>query len=122
MTTGCFLRHPEFISGSRFLLDRISYLLKMQTSYTYILSNSTRTMLYIGVTSILIKRIQEHKAGKGSIFTQKYHLKFLMYFEEFTAIEQAIAREKQLKNWRKEWKWNLIKEMNPDLMDLYEKM
>ena len=92
----------------------------MQKSYIYILSNSTRTMTYIGVTSDLKKRITEHKSDMGSLFARKYHLKFLIYFEEFSEIHQAIAREKQLKNWHKEWKWNLVKSMNPDLKDLYE--
>ena len=77
-------------------------------------------MLYIGVTSNLYMRIVEHKSGKGSIFTEKYSIKDLLYFEEFTSIEQAIAREKQLKNWHKEWKWNLIKQVNPELKDLFE--
>ena len=92
----------------------------MQKSYIYILSNSTRTMTYIGVTSDSKKRITEHKSDMGSLFARKYHLKFLIYFEEFSEIHQAIAREKQLKNWHKEWKWNLVKSMNPDLKDLYE--
>ncbi len=92
----------------------------MQLSYTYILSNTTRTMLYVGVTTELFKRITQHKESKGSVFTNKYHLKDLMYFEEFSEIVQAIAREKQIKNWRREWKWNLIKTVNPELRDLYE--
>ena len=79
-------------------------------------------MLYIGVTSNLHNRIVEHKEGKGSTFTKKYNLKILLYFEEFTAIDQAIAREKQLKNWHREWKWNLIKTKNPELRDLFEQM
>ena len=82
------------------------------------LSNTSRTMLYIGVTSDLTKRIVEHKNGVGSKFTHKYNLKELIYFEEFTDISQAIAREKQLKNWHKDWKWNLIKENNPDFKEL----
>ncbi len=92
----------------------------MKLSYTYILSNKTRSMLYVGVTADLITRITQHKEGKGSVFTNKYHLKDLMYFEEFTNIVQAIKREKQIKNWNKEWKWNLIKSVNPELRDLYE--
>lgn len=68
------------------------------------LSNTSRTMLYIGVTTDLSKRIVEHKNGVGSQFTQKYNLKELVYFEEFTDVNQAIAREKQLKNWHKDWK------------------
>ena len=79
-------------------------------------------MLYIGVTSNLYNRVVEHKEGKGSDFTKKYDLKILLYFEEFTAIDQAIAREKQLKNWHREWKWNLIKTKNPELQDLFEQM
>jgi len=92
----------------------------MKLSYTYLLSNKTRNMLYVGVTAELMKRITQHKEGKGSVFTNKYHLKDLMNFEEFTDIVQAIAREKQIKNWHKEWKWNLIKSGNPELRDLYE--
>jgi putative endonuclease len=79
-------------------------------------------MLYVGVTSDLKKRITEHKNERGSLFTRKYHLKFLIYFEEFTDINQAIAREKQLKNWHKDWKWNLVKSINPKLSDLYEQL
>ena len=94
----------------------------MKQSYIYILSNERRSVLYIGVTSDLYKRVVDHKSGKGSIFTKKYNLKVLLYFEEFTSIDQAIAREKQLKNWHKEWKWNLIKQLNPDLKDLFEEM
>ncbi len=85
----------------------------MKKSYIYILTNVTNSVLYIGVTSDLLKRITEHKNSIGSIFTKKYNLKYLIYFEEFSSIDQAIQREKQLKNWRKEWKWKLIKELNP---------
>ncbi|MCF6182662.1 GIY-YIG nuclease family protein [Lutibacter sp.] len=94
----------------------------MKESYTYILSNKNRTVLYIGVTSNLIKRVEDHKNSIGSEFTKKYNVNELLYFETFTEINQAINREKQLKNWNKEWKWNLIKENNPDLVDLYDEM
>ena len=94
----------------------------MKKSYTYILTNEKRTMLYVGVTSDIYKRIIEHKEEKGSVFTKKYNLKVLIHLEEFSAIEQAIAREKQLKNWRKEWKWNLIRLNNPELKDLFLEM
>ena len=56
-------------------------------------------MIYIGLTADLKKRIIDHKTEIGSSFTKKYHLKFLIYFEEFSEIHQAISREKQLKNW-----------------------
>jgi putative endonuclease len=91
----------------------------MKKSYVYIVSNKSRTTLYIGVTSNLIKRIANHKEGKGSLFSKKYKLTDLLLFEEFSDIKDAIAREKQLKRWRRKWKDNLINEQNPQLKDLY---
>ncbi len=91
----------------------------METSYIYIVSNKHRTVLYIGVTSNLRNRIAEHKEGTGSSFTTKYKVTDLVYFEEFIDINEAISREKQLKNWHREWKINLIKEMNPEMTDLF---
>lgn len=82
------------------------------------MTNTYRTTLYIGVTADLSKRVVEHYEGVGSMFTSKYNLKDLIYFEEFTDIDQAISREKQLKNWHKEWKLNLIKTINPKLETL----
>ncbi|PKH49620.1 endonuclease [Tenacibaculum sp. Bg11-29] len=90
----------------------------MKHSYTYILTNKYRTTFYIGVTANLSKRLIEHKEGKASKFTKKYNVTDLIYFEEFTDINQAISREKQLKNWHKEWKINLIKKLNPTLKTL----
>ena len=90
----------------------------MQLNYVYIMTNSYRTTFYIGVTSDLSKRVIEHHEGVGSKFTSTYNLKDLVYFEEFTDIDQAISREKQLKNWHKEWKLNLIKIINPKLETL----
>ena len=89
-------------------------------SYVYIMSNKWRTTLYVGVTSDLERRVLEHKRGEGSNFTAKYSLKDLIYFEEGNSIEDAIAREKQLKNWEREWKMELIRNMNPELNDLAE--
>ena len=66
----------------------------MKASDSYIMSNLNRTVLYIGVTSDLVKRIVEHKQGIGAAFTRKYNLKFLIYYEQFSDIIQAIAREK----------------------------
>ncbi|MCX6181319.1 MAG: GIY-YIG nuclease family protein [Bacteroidetes bacterium] len=90
----------------------------MKNGYTYLISNYERTVLYIGVTNDIERRMMEHKSGSGSIFSSQYKCKYLMFFEEFQTISDAIEREKQLKNWRKEWKWNLIKENNPELVDL----
>jgi len=94
----------------------------MKKSYTYILSNKNRTVLYVGVTANLKRRITQHKSKTGSVFAKRYNVNELLHFEEFTNIVDAIAREKQLKNWHKEWKWSLIKEMNPELRDLFDEI
>ena len=78
----------------------------MKQSFVYIMNNQNRTTFYIGVTSDLSNHILEHTEGKGSNFTEKYNLTDLVYFEEFSEINQAIAREKQLKNWHHDWKIN----------------
>jgi len=91
----------------------------MKESYIYILTNKNKTVIYIGVTSSLKERITQHKNNLGSSFTKKYNAHFLVYFEVFTSIEQAILREKQLKKWNKSWKWELIKKVNSELLDLY---
>lgn len=83
----------------------------MHKSYVYILTNTYRTTFYVGVTANLKKRLEEHYEETASKFTKKYNLKDLIYFEVFTDINQAISREKQLKNWHKEWKLNLIKKV-----------
>jgi putative endonuclease len=90
----------------------------MDEGFVYILSNKNRTITYIGVTSDMERRMIEHKTGSGSRFTSKYQLHDLMYYENYSLIIDAIDREKQLKNWYKAWKWNLIKEENPKLKDL----
>ena len=83
------------------------------------MSNTNRTTFYIGVTGNLKERIADHKNGIGSGFTSKYELKDLVYYEEFPDINQAIDREKQLKNWHRQWKINLIQSVNPKMIDLY---
>jgi len=90
----------------------------MKTYYAYILINHTNTTFYIGVTNNINRRILEHQSGGVPGFTQKYHLKKLIYLEESANIIDAIAREKQLKNWHRDWKINLIKSLNPSLNDL----
>ena len=91
----------------------------MKGGYVYIMSNKNRTTFYIGVTSDLKIRIADHKNGIGSEFTKKYKLDNLLYYEDFPDIYQAIDREKQLKNWHRQWKINLIQAMNPEMNDLY---
>jgi len=94
-------------------------LLDMSRAYVYILTNYKRTTLYIGVTKNLSQRIWQHKQGQGSEFTKRYKLTILVYAEECGTISDAIEREKQLKNWHKKWKWNLIRKHNPTLEDWY---
>jgi len=88
------------------------------TYFTYIMSSNNNSTLYIGVTNDLERRVAEHKSGSGSVFTKKYHCHKLVYFESFSDIEQAIAREKQLKGWKRERKDALIDSMNKDRVDL----
>jgi putative endonuclease len=88
--------------------------------YTYIVSNKFRNVIYIGVTSNLIGRIYEHKNGLGSVFTKKYQCTNLVFYEWYSDIKHAIEREKQLKNWKRDWKFNLIREENPLMIDLYD--
>jgi putative endonuclease len=84
------------------------------------MSNKNRTTFYIGVTSNLAKRVAQHKMGIGSVFTKKYRLTELVYYELIRGMKQAINREKELKNWKREWKLNLIRSINPELKDISE--
>ena len=85
--------------------------------YVYLLSNRTRT-LYVGVTNDLQRRINEHKNRLVEGFTKRYHLNYLVYFEETTDVSVAIAREKQIKSWRRAKKIDLIESSNPQWKDL----
>jgi putative endonuclease len=76
-------------------------------------------MLYIGVTSDLIKRVYEHKNDMVDGFTHKYHIHSLVYFEITEDVNSAISREKQLKKWNRAWKIALIEKNNPEWRDLY---
>ncbi len=84
----------------------------------YIMTNSRHGVIYIGVTGGLDDRVARHKLGIGSVFTKKYNCNLLVYFEDFQYINDAIKREKQLKNWRRSWKINLIEKDNPEWNDL----
>jgi putative endonuclease len=87
----------------------------------YIISNSFGNVIYIGVTSYLWFRILEHKQGNGSVFTKKYKLHKLIYFEEFEDINDAIYRETQIKKWNRKWKEELIDTLNKERIDLAKK-
>ena len=104
------------------LFQDLRILMAMRGGFIYILSNKKRSVLYIGVTADLIYRVAQHKEGEGGFFSNKYKCHALIYYEFYPTIEEAISREKQLKRWHKEWKWNLIKSTNPDLEDLFHKL
>jgi putative endonuclease len=94
----------------------------MKTGYVYIVASKSRNALYIGVTSNLIQRIWQHKNEVTDGHSKKYKTHDLVHYEVFGDIERAITREKQLKNWHREWKDNLISEHNPDWEDLYNSL
>ncbi|MDA8611264.1 GIY-YIG nuclease family protein [Candidatus Pacebacteria bacterium] len=89
-----------------------------KTYYVYILSNRKNGTLYIGVTSNLKRRIQQHKEKKIIGFTEKHNIDKLIYYEHTNSIESALQREKQLKKWNRTWKISLVIKDNPDWEDL----
>ena len=91
----------------------------MKRGFVYIMTNENNTSFYIGVTNNIIRRVYEHKNDLIDGFTKRYRLHKLVYVEQTDLLTDAIAREKQLKNWHREWKINLIKKLNPDFKDLY---
>lgn len=92
--------------------------MRLTNAFIYIMANKNLTTFYIGVTNNLERRVKEHKEGDGSEFTSKYKLTYLVYYEIISDIKLAIKREKQLKNWQRTWKIDLIKELNPQMIDL----
>jgi len=91
---------------------------KQKQCAVYIFTNYGETVFYTGVTSDLQKRVYVHKHKLYGGFTAKYNATKLVYFELSDSINAAIAREKQLKNWHRQWKINLISEFNPQFNDL----
>lgn len=92
--------------------------MKVDEYFVYIVTNKSNKVLYIGMTNNLERRMFEHKNKLITGFTKKYNLTKLAYFEETSDVRSAIAREKQLKNWHRDWKIKLITEFNPDWKDL----
>ena len=90
----------------------------MKSYFVYILTNWTSSVMYIGVTNNLERRLFEHKNKLVAGFSSKYNVDKLVYFEETTDIQAAIAREKQLKSWRREKKNALVESLNPEWKDL----
>ena len=87
--------------------------------FTYILASRPRGTLYIGVSNGLIRRVDEHRSGTASKFTAKYQVHLLVWYQEFAAIEDAIQREKTMKEWPRQWKINEIEQLNRHWRDLY---
>ncbi|EJL28576.1 putative endonuclease containing a URI domain [Novosphingobium sp. AP12] len=86
----------------------------------YIMASQRNGTLYIGVTSDLRGRVWQHKEGTFDGFTKKYGCKHLVWYAVFDRVEDAIRREKQMKEWRRAWKLRIVEEMNPDWNDLFE--
>jgi putative endonuclease len=85
----------------------------------YLLASRRHGTLYLGITNDLIRRVHEHKSRNIPGFTARYEVDRLVWFEVYDDPSGAIAREKQLKKWRRDWKIRLIEEQNPDWRDLY---
>ncbi|NKJ43825.1 GIY-YIG nuclease family protein [Novosphingobium sp. SG720] len=88
--------------------------------WLYIMANRYRGGMYIGVTADLIRRVAQHREGSGSIHARDFGKRKLVYAERHGEIEPAIAREKLVKKWRREWKFALIEANNPDWLDLWD--
>jgi putative endonuclease len=88
--------------------------------YVYILASGKHGTLYIGVTNNVVRRVYEHRQRAVPSFTSRYGVTKLVYFEIYDDPESAIAREKKIKRWRRDWKIRLIEENNPDRVDLFD--
>jgi putative endonuclease len=107
------------VEGSRSATKNV--LMSHQNYFVYILTNADRhAVLYIGVTNELERRANEHSLGRGSLFAQRYNAHKLIYFEVYSAPENAVAGEKQLKSWRRQKKDALIGKSNPEWCNLME--
>ena len=94
----------------------------MSGGWLYIMADRYRGTIYTGVTSSIAQRAWQHRIGEGGAFTRQYGLTRLVYTEHYDSIEDAIAREKAVKKWRRAWKIELIERANPDWIDLFDKL
>jgi putative endonuclease len=88
--------------------------------WIYVMASGPHGTVYIGVTARLAHRIWQHKNGHGSIFCRENNCTILVYIEEYPTIDEAIAREKAMKAWKRRWKTERISRFNPDWRDLYD--
>ncbi|WP_380877886.1 hypothetical protein ACFB49_14660 [Sphingomonas sp. DBB INV C78] len=93
-----------------------------QGGWVYIMADRYRGTMYVGVTAHLAARIHQHRTGDGSDFCRRYRLDRLVWAEQAPSIVECIAHEKRLKRWRREWKFALVEQGNPDWQDLYEQL
>ncbi len=94
----------------------------MKQPAVYILASQKYGTLYVGVTSNLRRRIEQHKTVVNEGFTKDYHVHRLVHVERFGTMKEAITREKRLKEWQRAWKIRLIEETNPDWRDLIDQI
>ncbi len=112
------IRHPALDAGSTDpkLLTMNNY--SPYKAFVYFMTNKYNTVLYIGVTNNLYRRVKEHKEQKNEGFTARYNLTKLVYYECYSNIYDAIKREKQIKSWKRQWKNELVESMNLEWRDL----
>ena len=94
----------------------------MDGYYVYILASRRNGTLYIGVTNDIARRVMEHRTGIAGGFTKKYDVGVLVHIERYAEIEEARARERAMKKWRRVWKLELIEKNNPSWADLYDQI
>ena len=90
--------------------------------YIYIMASGKNGTLYIGVTNNLVRRVNEHRTNAIDGFTRQYGVHRLVWFEATDDIATAVQREKQIKNWKRDWKLALIEQANPGWLDLYDSL
>ncbi len=93
---------------------------RQKSYYVYLMTNIHNSVLYLGVTNNLIRRVYEHKNKLFEGFTSRYNIQKLVYFEETGEVQDAITRVKQIKKWRRQKKNDLVESMNPEWNDLSE--
>ncbi len=91
-------------------------------AWDYIMTNKPKGTVYVGCTVDLVKRVWEHKSKPVKSFTQRYNLDKLVWYEQHGSLDAARKKERQMKRWRKDWKFRLVEEMNSDWQDLFEQI
>lgn len=111
-------RRPGLDPGSRVLFPAIMDR-ETEGGWVYIMADRYRGTMYVGVTADLPQRVSQHRNGSGSDFCARYGLMRLVWAERCDSIAAAIAHEKRVKRWRREWKFALVEKMNPEWDDLF---